>query len=118
MFPTADMGSAGLHNVTIEHNVFRDLGDSFFGIQIYDGTADQGWAVCANVVFRGNLYEPGNHAVTGVPYAPLRIACRGPGHARIVDNTLKMRNYDRLVRVTSGSPWFTVWRHNTWSTSR
>ena len=103
MFPTDAMGSAGLYNVTIEHNVFRDLGDSFFGIQIYDGTADQGSAVCANVVFRGNLYEPGRHAVTGVNYAPLRIACRGRGHARIVDNTLKMRNYDRLVQVTSGT---------------
>lgn len=116
MFPAHDMGSAGLRNVMIEHNVFRDLGDSFFGIQIYDGTADQGWAACANVVFRGNLYAPGNHAVTGVAYAPLHIACRGPGHVRIVDNTLKMRNYDRLVGVTSRSPWFTVWRHNTWST--
>ena len=115
MFPAHDMGSAGLHNITIEHNVFRDLGDSFFGIQIYDGTADQGWAACSNVVFRDNLYAPGNHAVTGVPYAPVRIACRGAGHVRIVDNTLKMRNYDRLVQVTRGSPWFTVWRHNTWS---
>jgi hypothetical protein len=108
------MGSAGLHNVTIEHNVFRDLGDSFFGIQIYDGTAGQGWAPCANVVFRGNLYEPGNHALTGVAYAPLRIACRGPGHARVVDNTLRMRNYDRLVQVTSGPPWNTIWQRNTW----
>jgi hypothetical protein len=114
MLPTDAMGSAGLHNVTIEHNVFRDLGDSFFGIQIYDGTAGQGWAPCANVVFRGNLYEPGNHALTGVAYAPLRIACRGPGHARVVDNTLRMRNYDRLVQVTSGPPWNTIWQRNTW----
>jgi hypothetical protein len=118
MFATNDMESPGLRNVTIEHNVFRDLGDSFFGIQLRDGTADQGWPPCSNVVFRANLYDPGSHAVSGVNYAPVWIACRGAGHAQIVGNTLRMRNYERLVQVTSGPPWSTVWRQNTWPIGR
>ena len=115
MFATNAMDSPGLHNITIEHNVFHDLGDSFFGIWIYDGTVAEGWPPCGNVVFRANLYEPGNHVVGGYPYAPLRIGCRGQGHARIVGNTLKMKNYENLVQVSSAAPWRTVWLRNTWS---
>jgi hypothetical protein len=118
MLSTNGMEGGGLSNLTIEHNVFRDLGDSFFGIQLGDGTTDQGWPPCSNVVFRSNTYDPGNHTVTGYAYAPLRIGCRGQGHARIVGNTLKMRNYEHLVQVTSGPPWFTVWRGNTWPIGR
>jgi hypothetical protein len=38
----------------------------------------------------------------------------GGGPARIVGNTLKIRNYERLVQVTGGAPWYTVWRGNAW----
>ena len=118
MLNTNEMDSPGLRNITIEHNVFRDLGDSYFGIQIHDGTPDQGWPPCANVVFRANLYDPGNHSPNGYQYAPLRIGCRGAGHARIVGNTLRMKNYERIVQVTSGAPWHTVWLRNTWPIGR
>lgn len=118
MFNTNAMESPGLRNITIEHNVFRDIGDSYFGIQMWDGNASDGWPTCSNVVFRANLYAPGNHTVSGYLYAPFKIACRGAGHARIVGNTLRMHNYENLVQVTSGPPWNTVWSRNTWPIGR
>ena len=118
MFATNAMGEPGLRDIVIEHNVFRGLFDSYFGIQLADGTAADGWPTCSGVVFRSNLYDPGASAPTGVPFAPLRILCRGQGHARIVGNVLRMRNYENLVQVSRGPPWYTIWSGNKWEATR
>ncbi len=99
-------------NVTFERNTFRQLGDTYYGIQL---TGVGRSHACGNWVFRGNTYWPDNPDAAG-PYSPIRTDCdyaRGLEPTVVEDNVFQRGPSPSSCQMYLGAPYDSVWRGNT-----
>ncbi len=103
-------------NVTFERNTFRQLGDTYYGIQL---TGVGRSHACGNWVFRGNTYWPDNPDAAG-PNSPIRTDCdAAPGLApTLVTGNIFQRGPSPLsCEDWSQEPFTTRWSNNVFAES-
>jgi chitodextrinase len=101
-----------IRNVTIENNLFRDLGGfTYYGIQM---GSDGHPFTCTGVTFRGNTYEP-NNPTSLTPYSPLRSQCAsvsGQPASVVTGNTFQTGPGSYACSVYQASPYGWTWDRN------
>jgi hypothetical protein len=117
---TPDSGTAtnyGLFNITIEQNIFEELGagivgvGSYYGVQCVSNPAGPNTEHSGGIVFRYNAYDPKNSVIVeGFTYSPPRLTCQAsaPYAATQVYGNIFKRGPNSGECQTNG----TVWSYN------
>jgi hypothetical protein len=100
-------------NVTVEHTLFKDLGDTtWYGSQWLSD--DSTGRTCGNIAFRGNLWLP-NNPHGQYAFSSIRSECRpAPGESpvQIVGNLFMAPPMPDDCATMTAAPFGTVWRGN------